>query len=347
MPTHDYDPETEYRRQRIAAAQEVEVWIHGDPRVLDIFRERITFAAELWDQNERRCKEVGEQQNQVWGPDWEAALADPRRRDINAPRPGPEYKWTHHDKSYTNPPTKEDFEDLCEKGFNGTWEEVKTAWQERRWGYWRRRAPIPTWNPVPWLRMERIKDELHIVSWGDPSETLQAHYAILAAIHDTDLQGVTAISKDVWPDELRQEIHQWLWTDWGDKTDLIRTALRIVRQDLDAEIKGLEGGKATRGNQVPWTDEMSAGWITNTEAITRAREAAREHDLPELARLDTKKLYKLLRKRNPNIRFMSTHDKRPRGRVHEADWNRYLQDKRQIADFIEQQVETEVRKRIS
>jgi hypothetical protein len=159
-------------------------------------------------------------------------MADPTRRDKKAQAPGPDYEWVDHDESYTYPPSKEDVEELRKKGFIGTWKQVKKDWQERRWGYWRRRAPIATWAPIPWLRLEQGEKELRIAPWADPSETLQAYYAILATIHDTDLQAVTGITLGVWPDGLCRAIHVWFQTFWGDKTSVIRRALRVVKDDL-------------------------------------------------------------------------------------------------------------------
>ena len=143
MPPHDLDSNVEYKRQRVAAAQEVERLIHEDERILGIFRERIRFAGELYRANEKEMEDVGERQEQLRWLDWMDALRDARLRDMLAGPPSAEYEWRPHTSyEWNNRPTQEDFRQMQEEGFVGTWESVKHAWEEKRWGYWRRKCPV-------------------------------------------------------------------------------------------------------------------------------------------------------------------------------------------------------------
>jgi hypothetical protein len=234
MTENECDQDSEYRRQRIAAAREVELWIQ-DGRVLDVFRERIRFAKECWDEFDRECSTANEEEKRLVQEDWAAAKGDRRLRNKDAGPPGSEYEW-HHFTSYhvQNRPTKEDFEDLCAGGLDGTWEEVKEAWRQKRWGYWGRKAPAVTKTGLPWLLGEWHKGEYRIFPARTPREALQRYYAFLTAIHDGDLQGVALISQGIWPEIVLKDAYRNLCGYHGDKSDLIQTALKTVRQDVDS-----------------------------------------------------------------------------------------------------------------
>jgi hypothetical protein len=243
MPSLDLDSNTEYKRQRIEAAQQVELWIQADRAVLDIFRERIRFAVGPFQLSERRWKEVDRRVKRRRLRDEKAAWRNPRLRDKQAGPPGPEYVWRNW-ASYENynRPTEEGFRQMQQDGFVGTWESVKQAWEAKAWGYWMRKPTEATalWEPIPWMQTERVGDSLRIVSYSDSGKALALHYAVLTAIHDTDLQGVTKVSGTVWPDLLRRAVHQRLLGFLGDKEDLVQTALKTVGQDIDKTLRARE-----------------------------------------------------------------------------------------------------------
>ena len=71
-------------------------------------------------------------------------------------------------------------------------------------------------------------------------ETLERYYIILAAIHDWDLEGGIRITQGVWclgdddwtTDLLLKDVYVRVWSQAGDHTDLVKTALDCVKADL-------------------------------------------------------------------------------------------------------------------
>ena len=231
----DIDPPSDYKRLRIEAGIEVELWIQKDYPVLNIFRRRIRFARDPWNEFVAERQRVIKIQNRLWRADWKRASLDPERRNMHASPPGPNYEWKHHDPSYQLRPTPNVFADLCSDGFKGTWEEVDQAWQQKRWGYWKRKSPIVKRTGLPWLSDLLVQKE----NTGTPAqirrEPVNLYYACLTAIHD-GMEGVTWISWDIWPDFLQRTAYRKFLGCNGDKSELIRTALAVVRQDLDAAL---------------------------------------------------------------------------------------------------------------
>jgi hypothetical protein len=256
MPANDYDPHSEYKSQRLAAARKVELWIHKDERVLGIFQKRIQFAAERYQESVRLCERQEKQEDE----DWKAALRDPNRRDKEASPPTPDYEWVDHDRSYSSPPTEEGFQQMQEEGFVGTWGEVQHAWNEKHWGYWRRRRPAADCGPTPWLYPQRDEHELPFAMPSESAERMCAYYCVLAAIYDKDLEIGPAITGDIWPLHLLHYVHLAFWDYRGDKTQVIQVAIDVVEQDLrENGLLSDEGGTTQSGSAAEgeWSKPMS------------------------------------------------------------------------------------------
>lgn len=98
-------------------------------------------------------------------------------------------------------------------------------------------------------------------------------------------------------------------------------------------------------NRVNW-NESDPSYYPNKEAIADAQKAGNDHEIEDLKSLDADKLYKLLRSsRGRMVRFMS-QKKPPRGKVHQADWHKYLQmrigEQARFEKAVEEQVTEQV-----
>lgn len=275
MPTNEYDPPSAYRSFRVSAARKVERWIQRDSRVLGVFQERIRFAEDLHEawKNERNA--VEEWQRELWRMDLRAAMANPSRRDREASPPGPDYEWVHFSESYCREvrPTREDFRALRERGFVGTWEEIKRAWDSEHWGYWRRKCPDAVYNPWPWMQTRDNGAERQFVMPTEPAERMRAYYCFLAAIHDKDLAMGPTITAGIWCEDLLHYVHLAFWGYKGDKTEPVRTALECVEQDLDMEIARKEEE----------TENGEKGSDRKLGRLKQAGEVARADDTQEVA----------------------------------------------------------------
>jgi hypothetical protein len=114
------------------------------------------------------------------------------------------------------------------------------------------------------------------------------------------------------------------------------------QHDRDPETEN----RSAHTNERPWTDEVPAGWVGNKDAITLAKVLGNDCEIDELRELDSRRLYKLLRKPGFQVQFMSTNKHRPKGRVCQSDWERYLRQRKEEKHIMESRVEQEVRKLI-
>lgn len=93
--------------------------------------------------------------------------------------------------------------------------------------------------------------------------------------------------------------------------------------------------------KVKW-DPDAPGYIANKDAIAKAQAVGRSHDIRELAGMDFSRIKKLLQSPRCPARFMSTREPQARGRVHQEDWQRYLDrqvdESRRIKAEVERQV---------
>jgi hypothetical protein len=140
--------------------------------------------------------------------------------------------------------------------------------------------------------------------------------------------------------------------DCGNKLREMADSLEEIVPAVIGPYEGKSAGKPNKAsetaymNEVPWVDEPPPGWISNAEAMTRAKHWGREHEIPELTRLTPTSLNRLLRKPGCSVRFMSTKIGRPRGRIYERDWGRYLGRLQEQEHLVETQVERGVRELI-
>jgi hypothetical protein len=225
-----------------------------------VFRRKIRFAGQLWEVEERERIEAGERKATILREDWERALRDPRLRDKLAGAPGPHYEWEYHLMPSKERLSRAYFENLCEQGFVGTWEEVQTARERDRWGYWTRECPRPVLGPPRWLRVTPSVNGFAIGYWKETKkeqkEELRAYYAILATIHDTYL-GVVRICDCVWSDSLRRMVDNWLGAA-ENVTDLIKEALEKVKQRIDESPRGPQHNE-TLASKTPGRAARQAG----------------------------------------------------------------------------------------
>ncbi len=230
--TFSPEPHSDYLEQRIEAAQEIELLLHDDDRVLDIFREKIRFGVREYNTYLHQVEQEEKQNPASAGQ--AAFLHDRRLRDENAGKPGEEYEWRAYDSSHSEPLTKADIRVLQKRGSDVTWKEYQLAWKERRWGHWKRRFVRTEFSAIPWLRF----------GWAQPGSTWDgrrfdsladatpAYYCTLAAIHDKDSESAIPITKSVWPDDLLNRVWQALRVWRGDHATVIQAAMKAVRADL-------------------------------------------------------------------------------------------------------------------
>ncbi len=232
----DAEPHSEYLQQRIDAAQQIESLLHEDHRVLEIFREKIRFAAKDYHRYLRKIQE--EEKRNPDREDVEAAWRDRRLRDHNAGPPSEDYDWRNHDPNYSNRLTEEDVRVLREEGSDVTWEEYEQAWEAKRWGYWKRRFNPTKFSLIPWLRFQWAQPD---GTWDgrrfdSVAQAIPAYYCILSAIHDKDAGGAISITAGVWPDDLLNWVWQALRGWRGDHTIAIQAAMKVVTADVQVAL---------------------------------------------------------------------------------------------------------------
>lgn len=138
-----------------------------------------------------------------------------------------------------------------------------------------------------------------------------------------------------WIDRESRRPSRWSIATWG-----------MMSEDFEFEAmrRWLEqAGEAVRfsePNRVAYNASDPA-YYSNTEAIRDAHKVGTEHENKKLQELDPDKLKRFLRSVGCTIRFMSQRpqDGQPRGRVHQADWQRYLKSFIQLDQLAQDHAE--------
>jgi len=134
---------------------------------------------------------------------------------------------------------------------------------------------------------------------------------------------------------------------WGKWKVLIRSALAQVKLLEQIEAAKADSGDSGLGplpvnekyiNQVPW-DENDPAYEFNTEAIKKAKKIGRDHDIPDLKKMDWDKIRKLLRRSDCTIKFMSCEKPRPHGKVNKEEWAKYLRNEVAKAENFDKSVD--------